>query len=99
MFNDELILIKKNYSYNEAGDKEAQEVKTTILCEVRSTTRTEFYEYGDNENRPEYVVTINTCEYSNEKVAQFRGNEYRITRVYEFDRDLLELTLSRKISR
>lgn len=99
MFNDELILIKKNYSYNEAGDKEAQEIRTTILCEVRSSTRAEFYDYGDNENRPEYVATINTCEFNNEKLAEFRGNEYRITRVYEVDRDLTELTLSRKISR
>ena len=99
MFNDELILIKENYTYNKAGDKQENTVETPILCEVRSTSRTEFYDYGDNENRPEYVATINTCEFNNEKTAIFRGNKYRITRIYEVDRDLTEITLSRKISR
>lgn len=99
MWNDELVLIKNNYSYNDAGDKVKNEIKTPILCDVRSSTRAEFYDYGDNENRPEYVATINTFEFDNEKVAEFRGNKYRITRTYEVDRDLTELTLSRKISR
>lgn len=99
MWNDELILIRKNYTYEKSGDKEPNEVRTPILCEVRSATRTEFYEYGDNENRPEYVVTINACEFDNEKVAEFRGHQYRITRTYEVDRDLMEITLSRKIRR
>lgn len=99
MFNDELILIKKNNTYDKAGDKQSHLVETTLLCEVRSTTRNEFYNYGDNELRPEYIATINSCEYQNEKKALFRGNEYNITRVYELDRDTTELTLSRRISR
>ena len=99
MWNDELTLIKNNYSYNKAGDKQAESIETQILCDVRSATRNEFYDYGDNENRPEYIATVNKVEYNNEKVANFRGNKYRITRVYEVDRDLTEITLSRKINR
>lgn len=99
MWNDELILIKNNYSYNKAGDKVPETIETPILCDVRSATRAEFYDYADNENRPEYIASINTCEFDNQKVALFRGNKYRITRTYKVDRDLMELTLSKKISR
>lgn len=99
MWNDELILIKNNNTYDKAGDKQPNVKETSILCDVRTATRNEFYNYGSNENRPEYVATINSFEFDNEKTAIFKGNKYRITRVYEIDRDLTELTLSRKLSR
>ena len=99
MFNDQITLVKKNNTYDKAGDKQSKETKTTLLCEVRNSTRQEFYDYGDDENRPEFVVTINLCEYDNEKKALFRGREYRINRTYEASQDLIELTLTRRISR
>lgn len=99
MFNEEITLVKKNNTYDKAGNKETHETKTTLLCEVRSSTRQEFYDYGDDENRPEFVVTINLCEYGGEKTVLFRNHEYRINRTYEVDRDLIELTLTRRISR
>lgn len=97
MFSDELILIAHNTTYDEAGMKKNNDVEKHVICEVRSATRREFYDYGTNELRPEYDVTMSIVDYENEKDAIFRGRRYSVTRTYEVSRDLIELTLSRKI--
>lgn len=99
MFNDELKLITYQIMPDGIGNQKKVPLYKTILCNIQSTTRSEFYNYGDSEFRPEYVADINACEYENETEAEFRGEIYTITRTYEVDRDLLELTLSRQIQR
>lgn len=99
MFNDELTLIRYSVEPDSIGNEIKKPIEKTILCSVESTTRTEFYNYGDSELRPEYIATINSCEYENEVEALFRGEQYIVTRTYEVDRDLMELTLSRRIQR
>lgn len=99
MFNDELTLISYEVIPDEIGNQKKEQVLKTILCSVESTTRTEFYNYGDAELRPEYIATINACEYEDETLALFKDKQFTITRVYEVERDLLELTLSRSIQR
>ena len=99
MFNDKLELISYSIVPDEIGNQKKVKASKTILCSVQSATRTEFYNYGDSELRPEYVVTINSCEYEDETLAFFRDKQYTITRTYKSERDLLELTLSRSIQR
>lgn len=97
MWNDEITLIDypiiKNKHGQEIEDKENAN-KQTILAIVRSATRAEFYNYGSDERQPNYVVTVNKCEYENQSVCHFRGRRFFISRVYEVDEDFIELTLS-----
>lgn len=97
MFNDILTLIGHKTEKTKALSSNRVPVETDVLCEVRSATRNEFYNYGDSELRPEYVVSLNLCEYSGQDEAKFREKKYKITRVFEDGRDTIELTLSRKI--
>lgn len=99
MFNDELTLISYSVVVDEIGNQKKEIVRKTILCNVQSTTRNEFYNYGDSELRPEYVAEINACEYEDEHEAEFKGKQYVIERTYESERDILELTLARRIQR
>ena len=99
MFDYELTLIKYSVEPDDIGNQKPKKETKTILCDIESTTRTEFYNYGDAELRPEYVAIINSCEYDNEVEAEFEGRQYTITRTYKADRDLMELTLSRRIQR
>ena len=99
MFNDELKLISYVVKPDEIGNQKKVPLYKTILCNIQNTTRTEFYNYGDSEFRPEYVADINVCEYENETEAEFRGETYTIIRTYESERDILELTLARQIQR
>lgn len=97
MFNDKLILISYETVLDDILNSRQEPFERVILCNVRSSTRNEFYNYGLADLRPEFVVTVNTCEYFNETDVRFRGQEYKVTRIYELNRDLTELTLSRKI--
>ena len=99
MFNHEVTLIKYLVEPDSIGNEKKKAQEKTILCDLRSATRLEFYNYGDSELRPEYVATINSCEYDDEVEAVFKGEQYTITRVYQDERDLMELTLSRRIQR
>lgn len=99
MWNDELILINYEIEPDKIGNQKKQRTETPILCDIRSTTRNEFYNYGDSELRPEYIAIVNDFEYNGEKEALFKGEQFIITRSYQNNRDLLELTLSRSIQR
>ena len=99
MWNDELILINYEIEPDEIGNQKKQRTETPILCDIRSTTRNEFYNYGEGELRPEYIAIVNDFEYSGQKEAEFKGEQYIVTRTYQDQRDLLELTLSRSIQR
>lgn len=93
-FNDELILLTPVYEQDAVGNDNAVDlIKKPILCEVKSTVRAVYYDYGNNEHHPEYVVTVNKCEYDGEGFCYLRDKQYTIVRTYELDRDLLELTL------
>lgn len=99
MFNDELTLISYEIAEDNIGNQKKNRVEKTVLCDIQSTTRNEFYNYGDSELRPEYIALMNEFEYENEPEALFRGEQYVITRTYLYSRDLIELTLSRGIQR
>ena len=99
MFNDELTLISYEIVPDKIGNQKKIQTKKTILCNVQSTTRNEFYNFGDSELRPEYVAEINECEYECEHEAEFKGEQYVIERTYKVGRDVLELTLSRRLQR
>lgn len=96
MFNDVLTLIAvKKTDYDSIGNPVKIETQRDILCDTRSVTRYEYFNYGTDERVPEIVATINACEYFGEKSCMFRGNRYAVIRTYEADRDLMELTLER----
>lgn len=101
MFNDELVLITYGILEDSVGNKKKSEIRRkALLCEVRSTTRMEYYNHATADRRPEYVVTINSCEYEGEVDCEFRGRKYKISRIYEntdADRDMIELTLERQM--
>ena len=99
MFNDVLTLITYSVDPDGIGNQKKVRTEKNILCNVQSTTRNEFYNYGDSELRPEYVAEVNACEYENEHEALFKNEQYVIERVYQVNRDMLELTLSRRLQR
>ena len=89
----------KLYTETLAMDDALNEVKAYHGTEVpvrrtRSITRNEFYQAAAQGLAPAAVVVIFFGDYSGEKVAEWQGKYYRITRTYQRpDRDDLELTL------
>ena len=87
------------YSETITQDAALNEVKTHKGTDVpvrrtRSITRSEFYQAAAQGLAPAAVLVIFFGDYNGEKVAEWNGKAYRITRTYQRpDRDDLELTL------
>lgn len=97
MFNHEIIFISYRITPDSIGNQNKKKCYRPALCQLRSVTRYEFYNYGIADRRPEYVVVVNRWDYGNEVECVFEGIVYNISRIYELDEDLLELTLEKKM--
>jgi len=82
--DNELVLIgKTGYSTNTIGDAIPTETKTTVLCGVKSITRTEHYQAAAHGLKPELVFVVNKYEYEGQKEVEFEGERYNVLRTYE----------------
>lgn len=85
-------LIKEVQSQSPSYTWTKQEISTEVFCDVRSVTRTEWFEAGRNGiAHPAFIFIINRNEYSGEKIVEFEGQRYGIYRTYEAKNENLEL--------
>lgn len=73
-----------------------REVRKEVIAIESPISRTEFYSAGQIGIRPDFLFTINPCEYFGEEVAEFvdqygKTNRLSIYRTYERTPDELEL--------
>ena len=94
--SDVITLIKETNVKNQYGVYEATTQSREIFCQVRSVTRTEFFEGGRNGLNPEYQFTVFSGDYDGETLCEYNGNSYGIYRVYRTDDDYIELYAERK---
>lgn len=94
--SDVITLIKETNTKNVYGVYEATTQSREIFCQVRSVTRTEFFEAGRNGINPEYQFTVFADDYEGEKTVVFRGEAYGVYRTYQSRTDTLELYVERK---
>lgn len=92
---DELILVQEINTKDEYGMTETAYTERTVLCEVHSVTRQEFFEAGRNGMNPEYQMTVFDADYQGERVCKYKGNTYGIYRTYRTG-DWIELYIERK---
>ncbi|MCB2860640.1 phage head closure protein [Streptococcus suis] len=99
MWNHEITLIAKRITGKDKLKQNiTEEVKTVLLCRKKSITRSEFYQANQAGIRPSLVVDIHSFEYDNQELAEFEGKRYRIIKTYPVDLEILELTLTEKLS-
>lgn len=94
--SDVITLIKETNVKNQYGVYEATTQSREIFCQVRSVTRTEFFEAGRNGINPEYQFTVFADDYEGEKTVVYRGKAYGVYRTYQSRTDTLELYVERK---
>lgn len=81
-FDHELILIDTVSSVNDIGDSITTEIRTTVLCDEISVTRSEHYSAHARGLRPEKVFVINKHEYSGQDDVEFEGRKYTVIRSF-----------------
>lgn len=77
-------------------DKVVEGTPKTVMCQVDSVTRNEFFEGGRNGLNPEYVFRVFFGDYNDERIVEYNGSRYGIYRVYRGRNDIIELYAERK---
>lgn len=80
------------------GNPIINEVKTVILCGLKSVSRNEFYNAAAAGLKPEIVFVVHGYEYNGERIVEFEDNRYRVIRTYMTDFEEVELVCEKVIS-
>ena len=98
MWFDEITLIKELYKEDEIGNQITDEVRTTVFCDKKSVTRSEFYNASTTGMKPSIVFVVHLYEYNDEVKIEYEGQVYNVIRTYIKNMDEIELTCERVIS-
>ncbi len=68
-----------------------------VFCDVKSVTRTEFYDASTHDLKPDLNITIShRIDYNGEKLLVYDGQVYDVIRSY-WDGDQVDLTVQARI--
>lgn len=95
-YDNELVLIAQKFIEDEIGNQTPIETRKTVLCNVKSVGRNEFYSAATAGLRPSIVFAIHGYEYDGEQVVEFEGERYNVIRTYSTDFEEIELTCERR---
>lgn len=97
VYDYELTLIgTSEWVRDDSGNYIPKETQTTVLCDLKSVTRSEFYSAAQAGLNPEQVFEINGFEYNGETEVEFLGERYSVIRTYRTSYETIELTCERK---
>lgn len=97
MYDYEITLIGAvSYQKDEYGNFIPEETQTTVLCDLKSVTRSEFYSAAQAGLNPSQVFELNGFEYNGESEVEFLGEKYSVIRTYRPSYETIELTCERK---
>ena len=99
--DDLIYLIKESYTQDEIGQKVPNETVRTVWASIRSVTRAEWRDGGQNGLQPQLVAVTPAVNYEREKIVQIGDGEsaerYGIYRTYfPPDSDVVELYMEKK---
>lgn len=92
---DVIQLIKENRTGH--GVHEAvTETTRTVMCEVQSVRRSEYYNALNAGFQPEYVFKLTLAEdYQDERLVMYHRQKFRVVRTYRTDDEGIEITVER----
>lgn len=92
-YDHELTLVKQTYAKDGIGNQiPIARTKRTVLCKLKSVSRSEFYSAAVKGLRPEAVFEVNKYEYDDETEVEFEGKRYEVIRTYPVGFEDVELT-------
>lgn len=94
--DDVIKLLKVQKVKDEYGVDRETYTAREVFCNVRSITRTEFFDAGRNGLNPEYEFTMFHADYEGEVLVEYNGLTYAVYRTYRQEGDYIELYVERK---
>ena len=99
MFEGVAILKKAVITQDESLNEVATYTERTVFVRPRSVFASEFYQAAAVGLKPALILVLsNFADYDDEKLVEYNGKEYTVTRVYQRpDKDAVELTLEERV--
>lgn len=97
MRTEELTLIKKTFESDSIGNQVEKTEESIVFCEVKSISRTEFYQAAQSGMKPLAAFIIYGFEYDNQEIVKHNNIEYKIIKTYKINENDLELTCEKVI--
>lgn len=92
MYRSDIIkLISETFTQDEIGQYISQETEREVFCEVRSVTRSEWFNAGRDGLQPEFMFIMFAPDYFGEKIVEYKGVRYGIYRTYVGRNEQIEL--------
>lgn len=92
----EITLLGTTSTQDEFGVWRESSTSRTVLAQLSSVSRNEFFSAGQLGLAAEYVFSIFSAEYHGERTLIYQGRRYGIYRTYLTDDDYIELYAERK---
>lgn len=87
----EIKLIKVVETLDSLNQPTKTETSKTIVAEVRSVSRTEYFQGRQGGLVPDLSFLVSVFDYEGEPVAEYNGTRYAVYRTYEADDNYIEL--------
>jgi SPP1 family predicted phage head-tail adaptor len=91
-----ITLVNETQVKNDFGVYEPVSETRDVFCQVRSITRSEFFDAGRNGLNPEFEFDVFFGDYEGERTVIYKGQQYAVYRTYQARTDVLELYVQRE---
>lgn len=91
-----ITLVKETQVKNDFGVYEPVSETRDVFCQVRSITRSEFFDAGRNGLNPEFEFDVFFGDYEGERTVIYKDQRYAVYRTYHARTDVLELYVQRE---
>lgn len=91
-----ITLVKETQVKNDFGVYEPVSETRDVFCQVRSITRSEFFDAGRNGLNPEFEFDVFFGDYEGERTVIYKDQRYAVYRTYQARTDVLELYVQRE---
>lgn len=96
-YDHEVILISEITDFDDIGNPIKTRKEKTVLCDLDSISRAEFYDASVAGMKPEVTFVIHLFEYEGENIVEYDNKEYKVIRTYANDYEEVELTCERVV--
>lgn len=97
MIDTTIKLIAESITKNAYGAPISTETERKIYCQCRSVGRADFYDGMQAGLDQSYVFVTNPVNYQGEKLLEYNGKRYAVTRTYQASLDELEIYAGVKV--
>lgn len=91
-----ITLVNETQVKNDFGVYEPVTETRDVFCQVRSITRSEFFDAGRNGLNPEFEFDVFFGDYEGERTVIYKDQRYAVYRTYQARTDVLEIYVQRE---